>query len=136
MEIRLTFHEIKDYIASHYGKDFEFRAISNKTLLVRTTVKVLFFSKSVGLNITIGKVVDKDIVFYYDNGFITKMIVKSGLEYLKKTQSEFFSLLEEQSNSIVLHLWRIKRLESVFNFIRLENMVFGNEIIILQASVR
>lgn len=56
MKIAITYAELQDYVASHFHKTVNLGYVDGATISVSVPIKVLGFTKSVSINITVKKI--------------------------------------------------------------------------------
>ncbi len=134
MQIRVPFDELTSYISSHYGKSTNLRYVKSDTVNISTVVDMMFFSKEVGINLTIDKIEDEDLYLSYNNGMGVDLLIKGVLKFLQ--MSPYGNLVEEKSgNVLVVHLGRVDQMRKLFESMSLNNISFSNDGVVVLASL-
>ena len=66
MKLTISYSELQDYVASHFHKTVNFGYVDGATVSVSVPIKVLGFTKSVSINITVTKIEGTDLFLSYD----------------------------------------------------------------------
>lgn len=61
MKLAITYAELQDYVASHFHKTVNLGYVDGATVSVSVPIKVLGFTKSVSINITVKKIEGTDL---------------------------------------------------------------------------
>jgi hypothetical protein len=134
MVVRLSYIEVKHYILSHFNKDIEIRRVSDNTVSVGTTLKVAFISQPVGLNVTVDDIRGEDVFLSHNNGFGIDLMLRGFMKFILSVKSELGDAIEVgSSNTIILHLGRIKQLEKVFESVEIKSISFAPNDIVVNA---
>lgn len=125
MIVTLTYTELQQYINLHFGKTLECKYVDSSTVAVSTPVKVMGFTKSVGLDLRFEKVVGTDLYLSYDGKLGIDMLVNAAISFVKKFVPEKTELVEPQSGNVIkLRLGDIEKLEKVLEKIELKSIFF------------
>lgn len=136
MTIKVNYRELETYISSHYGKSICIGHVNDSTVRIGTKIAVSFFSKEVGLNLSVDRVDGKDICLRYNNGIKDALMVKGALNYLNMKKPAFREWVEERPNgSLVIHLGNIEQIRRVFDFATLQSFSFDSDGVIIQATL-
>ena len=65
MKLSITYAELQDYVASHFHKTVNLGYVDGATVSVSIPIKVLGFTKSVSINITVKKIEGTDLFLSY-----------------------------------------------------------------------
>lgn len=137
MRISVPFVELTRYIAEHYGKEVMFNYVNEREMCVSTSVKALFFFKTIGINVSLLDVVDNDIQIWYNGGWGTDIIIKGIMKYLSMNMPTYNQLIEEANgNTLIVHLSKVEQLKSVLENFSLENICFDEDGVAVSASFR
>ena len=66
MKLSITYAELQDYVARHYHKNVNLGYVNESTVSVSVPIKVLGFTKSVSINITVKKIEGTDLFLSYE----------------------------------------------------------------------
>ena len=136
MQIKLSFKELQGYIAQHYKRDVILGYVDEKTVSVTTQVKVMIFKKSVGLNLSVIRVEGSDITISYGSGLGKDIIVMGVLTFLKKALPRYQEVVDNDANTITIHLDKIKNIEKLLESVTIDRIRFDSEGIVLDATLR
>lgn len=126
MQIKITFSEIQSIILEHWHKQIVFAFVNDSTMNVSTKVKVIGFSKLLGLNIEVGKIIGNDLYLSYSGGG-SEIIIGPLLAFLKKWLPEKSTIIESGSNhSLVIHLEEIEQLQNMLEKVTLYQITFDS----------
>jgi hypothetical protein len=136
MVVRLSYVEAQHYILSHYNKDVEIKRVCGNTVSVGTTLKVAFISQKVGLNVTVDDIRGEDIFLSHNNGFGIDLMLRGFMKFILALKSELGDAIEmRSSNTIILHLGRIKQLEKVLESVEINSISFDLNDIVVNALI-
>jgi hypothetical protein len=125
MKIAITYAELQDYVASHFHKTVNFVYVDGATVSVSIPIKVLGFTKSVSINITVKKIEGTDLFLSYDGKMGIDLLVSPAISYAKKLVPEKAGWVEQMPGNIVkLRLGDIDKLQKVFEKLKLDNILF------------
>ncbi|WP_308230016.1 hypothetical protein [uncultured Prevotella sp.] len=125
MKLTITYTELQDYVASHFHKTVNFGYVDETTVSVSLPIKVLGFTKSVSINITVKKIDGPDLFLSYDGKMGIDMLVSPAISYAKKLMPEKADWVEQMPGNIVkLRLGDIDKLQKVFEKLKLDNILF------------
>ena len=125
MKIAITYAELQDYGASHFHKTVNFGYVDGATVSVSIPIKVLGFTKSVSINITVKKIEGTDLFLSYDGKMGIDLLVSPAISYAKKLVPGKADWVELMPGNIVkLRLGDIDKLQKVFEKLKLDNILF------------
>lgn len=125
MLISIAYAELQQYINLHFGKTLECKYVDSSTVAVSTPVKVMGFTKNVGLNLRFEKVDGPDLYLSYDGKFGIDMLVNAAISFVKKFVPEKTELVEPLAGNVIkLRLGDIDKLEKVLEKIELKSVFF------------
>ena len=125
MKLSITYTELQDYVASHFHKTVNFGYVDETTVSVSLPIKVLGFTKSVSINITVKTIDGPDLFLSYDGKMGIDMLVSPAISYAKKLMPEKADWVEQMPGNIVkLRLGDIDKLQKVFEKLKLDNILF------------
>ena len=136
MKLTITYTELQDYVASHFHKTVNFGYVDETTVSVSLPIKVLGFTKSVSINITVKKIDGTDLFLSYDGKMGIELLVSPAISYAKKLVPEKAGWVEQMPGNIVkLRLGDIDKLQKVFEKLKLNNIFFEQGNIVVDASL-
>ena len=128
MKISITYAELQDYVASNFHKTVNLRYVDGATVSVSVPIKVLGFTKSVSINITVKKIEGTDLFLSYDGKMGIDLLVSPAISYAKKLVPEKADWVEQMPGNIVmLRLGDIDKLQKVFEKVELKAIRFTPE---------
>ena len=128
MKLAITYAELQEYVASHFKKTVNLGYVDGTTVSVSLPIKVLGFTKSVSINITVKQVAGTDLFLLYDGKMGIDLLVSPAISYAKKLVPEKAGWVEQMPGNIVkLRLGDIDKLEKVFEKVELRDIRFTPE---------
>lgn len=125
MVVTITYIELQQYINLHIGQTLECKYVDSSTVAVSTPVKVMGFTKSVGLNLRFEKVEGTDLYLSYDGKLGIDMLVNAAISFVKKFVPEKTELVEPLAGNVIkLRLGDIDKLEKVLEKIEVKSIFF------------
>ena len=102
--------------------------VDGATVSVSVPIKVLGFTKSVGINIIVKKIEGADLFLSYDSKMGIDLLVSPAISYAKKLVPEKADWVEQKPGNIVkLRLGDIDKLQKVFEKVELKAIRFTPE---------
>ena len=136
MKLTITYTELQDYVASHFHKTVNFGYVDGATVSVSVPIKVLGFTKSVSINITVTKIEGTDLFLSYDGKMGIDLLVSPAISYAKKLvpgKADWVELMP--GNILKLRLGDIGQMKKVFEKLKLNNIFFEQGNIVVDASL-
>ena len=125
MKLAITYAELQDYVASNFHKTVNLGYVDGATISVSIPIKVLGFTKSVSINITVKKIEGTDLFLSYDGKMGIDLLVSPAISYAKKLVSGKADCVELMPGSILkLRLGDIDQMKKVFDKLELNNIFF------------
>lgn len=125
MQISITYAELQQYINLHFGKILECKYVDSSTVAVSTPVKVMGFTKNVGLNLRFEKVEGTNLYLSYDGKLGIDMLVNAAISFVKKFVPEKTELVEPLAGNVIkLRLVDVDKLEKVLEKIELKSIFY------------
>ena len=136
MKLTISYSELQDYVASHFHKTVNFGYGDGATVSVSVPIKVLGFTKSVSINITVTKIEGTDLFLSYDGKMGIDLLVSPAISYAKKLvpgKADWVELMP--GNILKLRLGDIGQMKKVFEKLKLNNIFFEQGNIVVDASL-
>ena len=136
MKLSITYAELQDYVASHFHKTVNLGYVDGATVSVSVPIKVLGFTKSVSINITVTKIEGTDLFLSYDGKMGIDLLVSPAISYAKKLvpgKADWVELMP--GNILKLRLGDIDQMKKVFEKLKLNNIFFEQGNIVVDASL-
>ena len=83
MKLSITYAELQEYVASHYHKNVNLGYVNESTVSVSVPIKVLGFTKSVSINITVKKIDGTDMFLSYEGKMGIEMLVTPAVSFAR-----------------------------------------------------
>ena len=136
MKLSITYAELQDYVASHFHKTVNLGYVDGATVSVSIPIKVLGFTKSVSINITVKKIEGTDLFLSYGGKMGIDMLVSPAISYAKKLVPQKAGWVEQMPGNILkLRLGDIDQMKKVFEKLKLNNIFFEQGNIVVDASL-
>ena len=136
MKLTITYTELQDYVASHFHKTVNLGYVDGATISVSVPIKVLGFTKSVSINITVKKIEGTDLFLSYGGKMGIDMLVSPAISYAKKLVPQKAGWVEQMPGNILkLRLGDIDQMKKVFEKLKLNNIFFEQGNIVVDASL-
>ena len=136
MKLTISYSELQDYVASHFHKTVNLGYVDVATVSVSVPIKVLGFTKSVSINITVTKIEGTDLFLSYDGKMGIDLLVSPAISYAKKLvpgKADWVELMP--GNILKLRLGDIDQMKKVFEKLKLNNIFFEQGNIVVDASL-
>ena len=136
MKLTISYSELQDYVASHFHKTVNLGYVDGATVSVSVPIKVLGFTKSVSIDITVTKIEGTDLFLSYDGKMGIDLLVSPAISYAKKLvpgKADWVELMP--GNILKLRLGDIDQMKKVFEKLKLNNIFFEQGNIVVDASL-
>ena len=136
MKLTISYSELQDYVASHFHITVNLGYVDGATGSVSVPIKVLGFTKSVSINITVTKIEGTDLFLSYDGKMGIDLLVSPAISYAKKLvpgKADWVELMP--GNILKLRLGDIGQMKKVFEKLKLNNIFFEQGNIVVDASL-
>lgn len=136
MKIAITYAELQEYVASHFKKTVNLGYVDGATVSVSVPIKVLGFTKSISINLIVKKIAGTDLFLSYDGKMWIDLLVSPAISYAKKLVPEKVGWVEQMPGNIVkLRLGDIDKAQKVFEKLELNNILFEQENLVVEATL-
>lgn len=136
MKLAITYAELQDYVASHFHRTVNLGYVDGATVSVSVPIKVLGFTKSISINLIVKKIEGTDLFLSYDGKMGIDLLVSPAISYAKKLVPEKAGWVEQMPGNIVkLRLGDIDKAQKVFEKVELNNILFEQENIVVEATL-
>ena len=126
MELRLTYQEISDLIERKAGRALPLAYGGPHTVRVSYDVNVLVKTASVGIDLTVDRIVGSDIYISYNGGTGIDFMVRQAIGMAKnRPGGELIEPLD--GNRILLCLSKNAQAGSIFDHVTLEDICFDEQ---------
>ncbi len=136
MKVSVAFTEIQDYLLSHFHKSVKLGYVDGSTVEISVLVKVLGFTKQIGIQLSVRKIEGTDLFLAYNGKMGIDLLVGPALAFVKRLVPEKTDFVQALSdNAIKIALGDIDKLEKVFEKVELKNIMFAPDGIILEGAL-
>lgn len=136
MKLSITYAELQNYVVGHFHKTVNVGYVDGDTVSVSVPIKVLGFTKNVSINIIVKGIEGTDLFLSYDGKMGIDLLVSPAISYAKKLVPEKAGFVEQMPGNIVkLRLGDIDKLQKVFEKVKLNNILFEQEDIVVEATI-
>ena len=136
MKLSITYAELQDYVDGHFHKAVNVGYVDGDTLSVSVPIKVLGFTKNVSISIIVKGIEGTDLFLSYDGKMGIDLLVSPAISYAKKLVPEKAGFVEQMPGNIVkLRLGDIDKLQKMFEKVKLNNILFEQEDIVVEATI-
>lgn len=134
MKLAITYAELQDYVASRFHKTVNLGYVDGATVSV--PIKVLGFTKSISINLIVKKIEGTDLFLSYDGKMGIDLLVSPAISYAKKLVPEKAGWIEQMPGNIIkLRLGDIDKAQKVFEKLELNNILFEQENLVVEATL-
>lgn len=137
MVVNITFKELSEYVAHSYGQQIGFKQVSDKTLCVTMSKKVMFVPINIDLNLTIEGVLPDAVVLAYDGGIGVDMIITGALTVLKARVPQFEqAVICAESHRLKICLSKIEQTKSIVEALAIDDIMVNPDGLSLTAHLK
>ena len=125
MQISITFSELQDYLLGHFHKSVNMAYVDGSTMEISVPVKVLGFTKQIGIHLIVKGIEGTDLFLAYDGKMGVDMLVAPALNFVKKMVPEKTDWVQSLSGNVIkISLGDIDKLAKVFDKLALKSISF------------
>ena len=136
MNLSIAFAELQDYLLSHFHKTLNMSYVDGSTVGISVPVKVLGFTKLIGINLSVMKIEGTDLFLAYDGKLGIDLLVAPALAFVKRLAPEKTDFVQSLSSNVIkMSLGDIDKLEKVFEQLALKSIVFDSGGIVVEATL-
>ncbi len=136
MKVSITFSELQDYLLDHFHKSVKMAYVDGSTMEISVPVKVLGFTKFVGIRLTVKKIEGTDLFLAYDGKMGVDMLVTPAIAFIKKLIPEKTDWVQSLPNNMVkIHLRDIEQLSKVFEKVKLNSISFDQLHVVIETTL-
>ena len=136
MKVSVTFLELQDYILDHFHKSVNLAYVDGSTIEISVPVKVLGFTKLIGINLSVMKIEGTDLFLAYDGKMGIDLLVTPALTFVKRLVPEKTDCVQILSGNVIkISLGDIDKLEKVFEKLVLKNITFAPCGIVIETTL-
>ena len=136
MKVSVTFTELQDYLLSHFHKTLSMSYVDGSTVEISVPVKVLGFTKQIGINLSVEKIEGTDLFLAYDGKMGIDLLVTPALAFIKRLVPEKTECVQSLSGNVIkISLGDIDKLEKVFEKLVLRNITFDSSGIVVEIAL-
>ena len=136
MKVSVTFTELQDYLLSHFHKTLSMSYVDGSTLEISVPVKVLGFTKQIGINLCVKKIEGTDLFLAYDGKMGIDLLVTPAFAFVKRLVPDKTDCVQALSGNIIkISLGDIDNLKKVLEKLVLKNITFDSNGIVVETTV-
>lgn len=136
MKVSITFSELQDYLLDHFHKSVKMAYVDGSTMEISVPVKVLGFTKFVGIRLTVKKIEGTDLFLAYDGKMGVDMLVTPAIAFIKKLIPEKTDWVQSLPNNMVkIYLRDIEQLSKVFEKVKLNSISFDQLHVVIETTL-
>ena len=136
MNLSIAFAELQDYLLSHFHKTVNLSYVDGSTMEISVPVKVLGFTKLIGINLSVKRIEGTDLFLAYDGKLGIDLLVAPALAFVKRLAPEKTDFVQSLSGNVIkISLGDIDKLEKVFEKLVLKNISFDSNDIVIEATM-
>ena len=125
MKLSISFAELQEYISTYFHKELKLNYIDGSTVEVSTPVKVLGFTKQIGIHLIVKGIEGTDLFLAYDGKMGIDLLVAPALNFVKRLVPRKTDWVQSLSGNIVkISLGDIDKLEKVFEKLAMRSISF------------
>lgn len=137
MRLLLSYKEISRYVASNYGQELDFSAVSPDTLKVSFAKKVVLTTVRLSVNLRIEKVEPAQVYLSYSGNTGVEMIIAGAIKMLLNSKPVLAEAISpDKDNRISVNLARFKKLKPALEKIELQAISVKEEGIEISAGLK
>ena len=124
MTVQLTYDEILAIVRKKVSQPITLAYVADDTIAVETSVKVLFKTLHITINLTVIRIDGEDVVLAYSGGNGMDLVITAVLHFLDNNVKlgDLYSRLP--NNQLVIHLASIPQLQSALKLLTLKAITF------------
>lgn len=136
MKVSITFSELQDYLLDHFHKSVKMAYVDGSTTEISVPVKVLGFTKFVGIRLTVKKIEGTDLFLAYDGKMGVDMLVTPAIAFIKKLIPEKTNWVQSLPNNMVkIYLGDIEQLSKIFEKVKLNSISFEQLHVVIETTL-
>ncbi len=136
MKVSFTYIELQDYLLSHFHKTLNVSYVNDSIMEISVPVKVLGFTKLIGINLSVMKIEGTDLFLAYDGKMGIDLLVTPALTFVKRLVPEKTDCVQILSGNVIkISLGDIDKLEKVFEKLVLKNITFAPCGIVIETTL-
>ncbi len=136
MKASISFAELQDYLLSNFHKPVKLGYVDGSTVEISVSVKVLGFTKQIGIQLSVKKIEGTDLFLAYDGKMGIDLLVSPALVFVKRLVPEKTDFVQSLPDNVVkIALGDIDKLAKVFEKVELKSIMFDPNGITLEGSL-
>ena len=136
MEVKIKYSELQDFISHKFKKEVSLAFVAPSTVSVSTKVKVLGFSKSIGVDLCVEKVDGSNLHIAYSGKLGIELLITPAIAFLKRLLPDKTNFITQNSNNrVIINLAEIDQLKGVLEKVTLKSICFEEEHVVIDSSL-
>lgn len=138
MTVDLSFVELSEYVASHFGHNVAMRQFNESTLCIGLKRRIIFRERTITICLTIESATDTEITLSYNAGTGMDFIMRVLLNWLKTHRGELMQAISitEGGRIIKLNLALIPRASAIAEALSLNSIAVTSDSLRCHFSIR
>ena len=114
MKVKIKYSELQDFILQNFKKEVALAFVAPSTVSVSTKIKVLGFTKSIGVELCIEKVDGSNLHIAYSGKLGVELLITPAIAFLKRLLPDKTNFITQSSNNrVIVNLAEIDQLKGV-----------------------
>ena len=136
MKASLSFAELQDYLLGHQHKSVKLAYVDGSTVKIAVPVKVLGFTKQIGIQLAVKKIEGTDLFLAYNGKMGVDLLAGPALTFVKRLVPEKTDFVQALPDNVIkIALGDIDKLAKVFDKVALKTISFAPTGIEVEASL-
>lgn len=136
MKTSILFTELQNYLLNHFHKIVKLSYVDGSTVEVSVPIKVLGFTKQIGINLIVKEIKGTDLFLAYDGKMGIDLLVTPAIAFVKRLVPEKTDWVQTLSGNLIkISLGDFGKLEKVFEKIALKHISFDKDSIVVEVSL-
>lgn len=137
MKILLSFAELSEYIANHYGKKLGVSKVSDNKIRASYEQNIFFRTIQVPIDLSFDSIRADSVAVTYNGGFGIDMIIAGTLSFLKAKVPELANaLVSEEGHRIRIELAKLPQTSTLVEAICMKSIAVSENGLIIEASLK
>lgn len=136
MKVKIKYSELQDFILQNFKKEVALAFVAPSTVSVSTKIKVLGFTKSIGVELCIEKVDGSNLHIAYSGKLGVELLITPAIAFLKRLLPDKTNFITQSSNNrVIVNLAEIDQLKGVLEKLTLKSICFDEEHVVIEFSL-
>ena len=137
MTVNVSFSELSNYVAAHYGRKLGFRKISGNEFMLIYYQKILIKEVAVSIDIKIEAVSATSVTFSYEGNKAVELVVAGALNFVKDKYPLVGNALEIKDCHVVcLNFNKFPKAKAITDNLTLKSISVADNGFIIEAELK